>query len=318
MLALNEQRAVTVASTHLGELKELAARTTGMLNASFEFDAETLAPTYRLIQGKPGRSYGLAIARRHGLPAHILATADALTPAQARTLDATLAALERRETELRGREAAADLTASRQSRQATELETLRSNLERRLAELIERERELERSGREQARRFLLEARRRVEEALSLARAAVSEATAKEARRLVEEGVRREADALRSLERAVEAKGWRIKGRATGDAERVDGPARPGARIRYPEAEAAASEIDLRGKRVDEAEGELLVALDAAVVADLPALRIIHGKGTGALRDAVQQVLGRDPRVASYRLAPPREGGSGVTIAELRR
>ena len=67
---------------------------------------------------------------------------------------------------------------------------------------------------------------------------------------------------------------------------------------------------------DEAEAILERALDAAVLDDLPYLRIIHGKGTGALRDLVQRMLQRDPRVARFGLAPANQGGSGVTVVEL--
>jgi DNA mismatch repair protein MutS2 len=77
-----------------------------------------------------------------------------------------------------------------------------------------------------------------------------------------------------------------------------------------------SEVDLRGLRVDEAEGELLPLLDAAMVADLPRLRIIHGKGTGALRERVREILSADPRVYAFRGGRPEEGGSGVTVARL--
>ena len=62
---------------------------------------------------------------------------------------------------------------------------------------------------------------------------------------------------------------------------------------------------------------MIAALDAAVVNDLPYLRVIHGKGTGALRSAVQGLLAHDARVAAFRLAPPREGGAGVTLVELK-
>ena len=79
---------------------------------------------------------------------------------------------------------------------------------------------------------------------------------------------------------------------------------------------ASSEIDVRGLRADEVDDVLLRALDAAVLADLPYLRIIHGKGTGALRDRVRALVAADPRVAHAALAPANQGGSGVTIAEL--
>ncbi|UCD23386.1 MAG: Smr/MutS family protein, partial [Gemmatimonadota bacterium] len=82
------------------------------------------------------------------------------------------------------------------------------------------------------------------------------------------------------------------------------------------AEDVSSEIDLRGMTGDEAESVLLLALDSAVVDGLPWFRIIHGKGTGALRERVAQILKRDKRVATYQLAPPQQGGSGVTVVEF--
>jgi DNA mismatch repair protein MutS2 len=80
---------------------------------------------------------------------------------------------------------------------------------------------------------------------------------------------------------------------------------------------ASSEVDLRGMRADEAIPKLASALDAAIQAALPALRIIHGKGTGALREVVQQELRGDRRVSSFRAGGIGEGGGGVTVAELR-
>src|SRR2546422_7787342 len=70
---LTRRRAVTLATSHLGALKQLATETVGVVNASLQFDAESLTPTYRLLKGVPGRSYGLAIAQRLGVPADVLA-----------------------------------------------------------------------------------------------------------------------------------------------------------------------------------------------------------------------------------------------------
>jgi DNA mismatch repair protein MutS2 len=80
---------------------------------------------------------------------------------------------------------------------------------------------------------------------------------------------------------------------------------------------ASTEVDLRGMRADDALARLQPALDAAVQSALPSLRIIHGKGTGALRELVQELLKTDPRVASQRPGGVGEGGTGVTVAELR-
>ena len=79
---------------------------------------------------------------------------------------------------------------------------------------------------------------------------------------------------------------------------------------------ARAEVDLRGLRVDEVEGVLLPALDAAIARDLPSLRIIHGKGTGTLRRFVAELLRADGRARRFRLGAFEEGGSGVTVVEL--
>ena len=76
------------------------------------------------------------------------------------------------------------------------------------------------------------------------------------------------------------------------------------------------EIDLRGLRADEAEAVTVAALDAAVLADHPYLKIIHGMGTGVVRERVRKLLGADRRVVKFDFAPRNQGGTGVTIAEL--
>jgi len=186
--ALTRRRAVTLATTHLGALKQLAAETVGVVNASLQFDAETLTPTYRLLKGVPGRSYGLAIARRLGVPGDVLAEAERAVPDAERTLDRLLAAVEARSRELEARAQALD-------GRAAELDLARravDDLELRAADLLAREKRLDADARERARAYLLEARKTVEAALAQARAAVDEATAKEARRMVEEAIEKTA------------------------------------------------------------------------------------------------------------------------------
>src|SRR5205814_9264735 len=101
---LTRRRAVTLATTHLGALKQLAAETVGIVNASLQFNADTLTPTYRLLKGVPGRSYGLAIARRLGIAADVLEIAEGAVPRAERALDALLATVEARARELDTRE----------------------------------------------------------------------------------------------------------------------------------------------------------------------------------------------------------------------
>ncbi len=78
-----------------------------------------------------------------------------------------------------------------------------------------------------------------------------------------------------------------------------------------------NELDLRGMRADEAEAIVIGAVDGAVLSEQPTLRIIHGMGTGVLRDVVRRLLQSDKRVASFDFAPRQQGGTGVTVVVLR-
>src|SRR5436190_4248633 len=314
---LTRRRAVTLATTHLGALKQLAAETVGIVNASLQFDADTLTPTYRLLKGVPGRSYGLAIARRLGVAAPVLEIAERAVPRAERTLDALLASVEARARELEARE---QELAARDSALRADAE----KLDLRGAELAARERDvkaraqgLEREAREQTRAYLLEARKKVEEALGRARAAVDEATAKEARRLVESALEETAGGTAG---DPAREGWmsldELKGARKPSPSTALHHPRPPSTARRPSVDAAA-EISLIGLRVAEAEPLLVKALDDAVSADLPYLRVIHGKGTGALRQFVHERLAADSRVTRFGFAPPNQGGHGVTIVEFR-
>ncbi|HEX9165914.1 MAG TPA: hypothetical protein VF862_08385, partial [Gemmatimonadales bacterium] len=103
--ALTRRRALTLATTHLGTLKSLAAEETGVVNGSLEFDMASLSPTYRFQKGIPGRSYGLAIARRFGVDSEVVSRAEARVPEGERALDRLLHAVEARDQLVRAREA---------------------------------------------------------------------------------------------------------------------------------------------------------------------------------------------------------------------
>ncbi len=312
---LTRRRAVTLATTHLGALKQLAAETVGIVNASLQFDADTLTPTYRLLKGVPGRSYGLAIARRLGIAPDVLEIAERAVPGAERALDALLATVEARarEFETKEQELAARDAALRSD--AEQLDARAAELAARQRDVKARAQSLEREAREQTRAYLLEARKKVEEALGRARAAVDEATAKEARRLVEKALE---DTAGEAAGDKVGEGWMsledLK-RARNAPSLSDRPAvRPSAQA---PAVSAATEISLIGLRVSEAEPLLLKALDGAILADLSTLRVIHGKGTGALRQLVHEILSADPRVKRFGFAPSNQGGHGVTLVEFR-
>lgn len=356
--ALTTRGSMTVATTHLGALKELATEVQGVVNASLEFDAAALAPTYRLVKGIPGRSYGLSIARRLKLPDDVLQRAEERVPTVERDVNALLQALEARDREMseRERELAAATGEARDHGQ---------RLVEREARLRERERSVEKESRREARKYLLEARQTIEgtiRELRRGRDAATEETARDARRRIETLVAKQGERLDQLEREEVNLARRdvplpeVAALHAGDAVAVlplDGKvgrvidirddsvvvALGGIKVTYPRvalrraeeprpAESpvalmgdvpelvAATEIDLRGMRVDELDEPLMQALDAAIRADLRSLRIIHGKGTGALRERVGEMLRKDTRVKTFRLGLWNEGGAGVTVAEL--
>jgi DNA mismatch repair protein MutS2 len=359
---LTRRATMTIATTHLGALKELATEVEGVVNASLQFDADALAPTYRLIKGIPGRSYGISIARRLELPEDVVARAEERLPQQERDVAALIEQLEQRgeALTLREQETAAILDDARERM---------ADLARRERNVRERERRAERESRQEARRYLLDARQEIERTLKELRRVESEAldeAAREARQRAEQLAARQAAELARLDReeanvtrSDSARTTPARGAtreiATGtwvDVATLGGkPARvvelrDGSAVvavgaikmtvplgsltpsESPPVDVATSwtadvpdviaptEIDVRGMRVDEAEGVVMQALDAAVRADLRSLRIIHGKGTGALRERVAEMLTKDTRVKQFRLGAWNEGGAGVTVAEL--
>jgi len=353
--ALTTRGTLTIATTHLGALKELATQVGGVVNASLQFDPVGLAPTYRLTKGIPGRSYGISIARRLQLPADVLTRAEERIPVDERRVTALLADLESREKTLTAIE-----------KETGEIAEETRQRSRRLAErernVRERERELEQASRREARQYLLEARAEVEQTIRELKAAseANQDAAREARKRIEELANQHGRALEEVEHdasesasadanqavnigdfvEVETLGGRV-GRVV---EVRDGEAlvavgamklavpRTALRISTPEAAAPAvavnirgdmpevhaqSEIDVRGMRVGEVEDIVMHAVDAAVRADLKTLRIIHGKGTGALRERVAEMLRKESRVTNFRLGAWNEGGAGVTVVELK-
>jgi DNA mismatch repair protein MutS2 len=126
--------------------------------------------------------------------------------------------------------------------------------------------------------------------------------------------------LRDNRATVEVGGLRIQVPASGLSV-TDAPAQPQRRLTpsawsLPDVDAS-PEVDLRGMRAEDVAAQLNRAVDAAIQTDLPSLRIIHGKGTGALREVVTEILKGDGRIRSFRPGGVGEGGTGVTVAELR-
>ncbi|MDT8898622.1 endonuclease MutS2 [Thermanaerothrix sp. 4228-RoL] len=347
-------------ATHYPELKAFAHATPGVVNASVEFDLQTLQPTYHLTIGLPGRSNALAIAERLGLPPSIVAAArEMLNPADLRAEDLLEEIHRQRDLAQRARaeaeQARAEAEALRQelARQLERIEEERQAILRQAAEHAEAElaalrAEIERLRRELARaRLPLEAIKRVaetvealgEQAEKALSPAVAPTTPPERPELGERvrirSLGLEGTVVAQGDEDVEVQLGNLRLR-TGlhDIQRAGvtetppspPPATPRRRKTAPAsatpsptliAPSPGLELDLRGQRADDALTALERHLEAAYLAGLPFVRIIHGKGTGRLRQAIREALGQNPYVATWERGLEGEGGDGVTIARLK-
>ena len=345
------------ATTHYAELKLYAMRTDGVMNASCEFDVETLRPTYRLLIGIPGKSNAFAISKRLGLSDIIIDKARSLVNENDRNFEDVLNQLEQQRQQMENAKLEAE-------RLRLETEQMKEKSEAYYDE-IKREREKAvRSARAEAQRIIDDARRTSNE--------VAEEL-KQLRKQMKDGAdvqgsnAKQAELRRKLNEAEDALTDRQKPQVRPEPARAikvgdtvellrfgtkaqvlsiqkDGSyelqagimkitARPDEVYLIEETKqqakkiiertkrefrsaGASTELDLRGMTADEAVATLAVFLDNAMLANLSSVRIIHGKGTGVLRKAVQDELKHNRAVKRYRLGVYGEGEDGVTIAEL--
>lgn len=338
------QGGLALVTTHLTGLAAAALELAGAACAAMEFEPLSGRPTFRLRPGSPGGSEALALARRMALPGRWIERAEALLGNEHRDLRRLLAELETtrqelaREAELARREAAAaQSVAERLERERAALEaerrTVAARLKRELAEFRER------VGRELAGEL---ARMKEEVAAGRRRDVAARAAERLLTAAPDFAVEPAGEPLGELEPGAQVRhrqlGW--SGRVTKcDRERVEvlvggkrlraEPAdleldtagetpsspRPGAG-EHGARPTAAGELKLIGERIEPALERLDEYLDQALLAGRPAVRVVHGHGTGRLRDAVREHLRRHPAVASFRPGAPEEGGNGATVVEL--
>ncbi|HWQ29225.1 MAG TPA: Smr/MutS family protein, partial [Dehalococcoidia bacterium] len=322
---------------------------------SVEFDPVTLAPTYRLTIGLPGRSNALAIAERLGLPKAVVEAARRNLSDEHVQVESMLAEIQRErreaEEERRTERLARDEAERIRARLEEKLEAIeeeRARIIARAVEEIEREladtrRALEEAKREAERQRLERAARRLQEAA--ARAEVAR-RAVQRRAELKRGRARPAPAgppphqiqpgdlvwIRGMERFGEALGVPADGeveirlgplRSRIRLEQVERVQRPhvkgGPRVDIvapPPPAAVPSEIEVRGQTIDEALPLVERHLDDAFRAGLATTRVVHGKGTGTLRREIRHLLERHPLVRGFESAEPFEGGEGVTVVHL--
>ena len=349
-----------VATTHYAELKLYAMRTKGVINASCEFDVETLQPTYRLLIGIPGKSNAFAISKKLGLSEDILKSAGDLVSQSDKDFEDVLTQLESQRQQME---------SARREAEQLRLETIKIKMEsEELSEQLEKEKE---KALEQAR---LQAQAIIDDARRTANAASEEIKA--LKKQISESAdiqgynQRQAELRRSLNdaeaRIQEGRKEVVRPEPTsgilvGDTVELlklgtkasvlainkDGtlqlqagilkmtakadevyllenensykapkvrPAHSGREMRL---SAMAAEVDLRGMDSVEAICVMERYLDEAFRGNLPTVRVIHGKGTGILRNAVHQALRKNKFIKKFRLGVYGEGEDGVTIVEFK-
>ena len=347
---LAEIGCLTVVTTHQGALKAFAYDLEGAENGSMTFDEESLQPTYRFRTGVPGSSYAFEIAQRLGLPDDVIQQARHLAGEESTKLERFLLDLEKKINQYE--EALQKVEAKK-----AELDELVKKYQEKTGRLRKEEQKLKRKAMEESQHIIRRANALIEKTVKEIRTQQAEKEsirkAKEEVKAFREEIRKNLEEMTpqvEITGQKPAKGdtakWipmNVVGRVISDPdasgrvwleagemklsvelnqlEKVKSPGKKKGRISIvggTVAERATDEIDLRGMTMDEAEPVLEKALEQAYLAGLSQLRIIHGKGTGALRKKVHDFLRQHPYVEGYSLANWNEGGTGMTVAELKR
>ena len=349
---------VIAATTHYAELKVYATNTPGVMNASCEFDVDTLRPTYRLLLGIPGKSNAFAISQRLGLSEDVIEDARSRVGVSSARFEETIEKLEqtRRIMDRDRMEAAKLLLKAEEERKKAA--QIRAELEVRLEKAEEK-------ARREADRILTDARNTAEstfreldrmrseqndmndhQRINQARAAMRRELneARDALRAPEAPAPEQASArpvkvgdtvlIRSMgvkasvveiaaDRTLTLQAGILKVNAAENEVLLLEDEKPAASARRESRgvtlrdTAASTELDIRGMETIEAIPVVERYIDSAVQSKLESVRIIHGKGTGALRSAVQQALRKNKQVKSFRLGRYGEGETGVTVVELK-
>ncbi|HEU5250889.1 MAG TPA: Smr/MutS family protein, partial [Thermoanaerobaculia bacterium] len=345
-----------VVTTHLSAIKAFAASRDDAVGSAMEFDEGSGRPTYRLQTGLSGRSRALSVAEREGLPASVLARAREILGAAWERRDraesdaeAALERLRREEQELAhdrdaARREAARLAAERETaarERERMLETGLAGFEKAKKELARNlEREIEAIREDAARRSGESAARILERAEDEAASGVvtearQERIARSRALAAGDRARLRGTRTEGIVASVEADAaWlEVAGKrmrvGLGELERIGDPSprpspRPAGRGgpertggRESDVGVSTPEVNVIGRRLDEAVDEVEKALDSALAAGADRFRVVHGHGTGRLRDGLRDHLRKHPAVSRLRAADPREGGNGATIVELK-
>jgi DNA mismatch repair protein MutS2 len=341
---LTARKAVTIATTHHGILKAFAHETKGMSNASMEFDQKTLRPTYRFRSGVPGSSYAFELAERLGIQQSLLERARVHVGDEKTKLESLLLDLERQSQEYQRQ-------LRETSKEKGRLESLVLSYEQKMTQLKRELGTIRKKALEDAKEIVQQAHIKVERSVKEIRESGAEREVVRSSRQVLKQLGEELQKIsveeqvapESNEQIVKGDVVRIRdGYERGEVIEIKGTHaivlcgdarlrialmdlhkeqqqhvahhKPASHIAAPEA---TNEIDLRGLFGDDAIAQVQIFLDNAYAAGLHRVDIIHGKGTGALRKKIGEFVQSYPHVNSFRLGEWNEGGTGVTVVELK-
>ncbi len=341
-------------TTHYAELKAYALDTPGVSNASCEFDVKTLRPTYKLNIGLPGRSNAFAIASRLGISDEIIKASKAKIDNGTRSFEGLIGKLERQRIDLESKKETTEKKLAHAEKMYGEAEKLRTEFNTRIekesrkaeekaADLLERARaaadyvfdqlqEIQRQkDADDFKKKLEETRDNVRRNLGMVSkdmkiAEKIEVEYKPPREFIvgddvqladlgKNGVIASIDgenvvvAIGSAK--IKTKKDKLRLLDKKEEKKTSGPRTPRKMME------AKSELDVRGFTGDDAIFMVDKYLDDALLSSLPSVRIIHGKGTGALRKALWNYFKQDKRISSYRLGTFGEGDAGVTVITLK-
>ena len=347
------KQSYVIASTHYPELKAYGYDRPKTINASMEFDGDTLQPTYQLLLGVPGRSNAFDISKRLGLPSIIIDQARGLLSEEDQDLNAMISDLEqkRRRAQRDADKMRHQLELSTQLLEDLQRETeqFQANKARLLEEAKERANTLIEQSQDDADKILSEIRElqlRSKQSTVKEHEMIEKKTAlkdlKHEQALKKNKVLRKEKAKKALQvgQSVEVLSFGQRGslvEKVNDKEwvvqmgiikmKIDvedlspiaeaQEAKQQVIVKSARASHVSSELDLRGKRYEEAMKDLELYLDAAILANYPRVTIIHGRGTGAIQQGVHKVLRSHRSVASFEFAPMNTGGNGATIVTFK-
>ena len=346
LLYFRDKKIPTAATTHYGDLKAFAHTTSGVQNASFDFDPVTFAPTYHLTVGIPGGSNALATANRLGVPPGIIDEARGMLSGGALEMESLLG-------DLMGEKQKLEEVRATLENERNEVEKQNIEVKGRLERLKEEEKQAMQEARDSVVREAAEMHRQIRQASSELRREMTKERLEQARKTLagvhgqlssetwtpetgepESGqglsagdivylrdIGLQATVLSVYEdtQEVEVQAGQLKlklGLESVEKITEPKPARTrGATVRMA-TKVISTELDLRGKRADEVEVALDIYLNDAALANLSEVRVIHGIGTGTVRQIVRDFLAAHPLVKSFRTGKHDEGGDGATVVSL--